>query len=406
MHTSSIRLVLFSLFLAGLATAGAPQKSSIGSESTKSGPSLAAAAKRAIAHDPAALATLRAAGQPGVDALAAALEAPSPLLDRVCAQFDCATSLLYWHTNLEAAKAQALREDKPILSLRLLGRLDEELSCANSRFFRATLYPNEQVNEILRRDFVLHWETVRPVPKVTIDFGDGRTLERTLIGNSIHYVLDAKGRPVDGIPGLHGAKAFAGLITRAGALARKTTALDGEERRVALMTWHRERRGEIAAAWTKDLGRNAPKWKSTRNPDQPLLDLEAATSETMWKEIADRRRNEDAALDDAARAASTKLLPPSAWDAGQIAVTKAVVENPMLRQFDVLQRSISLDGLKNERLLHPKIHEWFEKGTAPQDLNMLDERVYEQLFLMPLSDPWLGLSPRDSFSAITADGRR
>ena len=46
------------------------------------------------------------------------------------------TSQLYWYTDLEAAKAQAKRLGKPILSLRLLGKLTDEFSCANSRFFR------------------------------------------------------------------------------------------------------------------------------------------------------------------------------------------------------------------------------------------------------------------------------
>ena len=61
---------------------------------------------------------------------------------------------------------------------------------------------------MLRDEFVLHWQSVRPVPKVTIDFGDGRKLERTLTGNSIHYVLDSDGRPIDALPGLYGPQAF------------------------------------------------------------------------------------------------------------------------------------------------------------------------------------------------------
>jgi hypothetical protein len=40
------------------------------------------------------------------------------------------------------------------------------------------------------------------VPKVTIDFGDGRTLERTLFGNVATYVTLADGRVIDVVPGL------------------------------------------------------------------------------------------------------------------------------------------------------------------------------------------------------------
>ena len=48
------------------------------------------------------------------------------------------------------------------------------------------------------------------MPIITIDMGDGREMVRTITGNSIHYVLDAKGRVVDGIPGLYGATRFSG----------------------------------------------------------------------------------------------------------------------------------------------------------------------------------------------------
>src|SRR5664279_3744942 len=111
-------------------------------------------------------------------------------------------NLLTWYTDLAAAIAEARRTQRPILSLRLLGRLDQELSCANSRFFRRMLYPEPRINRVLRERFVLHWESVRPVPIVTIDFGNGKKLVKPITGNSVHLVLDMYGRPVDAIPGL------------------------------------------------------------------------------------------------------------------------------------------------------------------------------------------------------------
>src|SRR5215831_14455121 len=130
-------------------------------------------------------------------------------LDAICAQYDCSASRLYWYTDFEAAKAKAREEHKPILSLHLLGRLDEELSCANSRFFRTVLYSNAQVGALLRDHFVLHWQSVRPAPRITVDYGDGRKLESTITGNSIHYVLAADGAIVDALPGLYGPATFA-----------------------------------------------------------------------------------------------------------------------------------------------------------------------------------------------------
>src|SRR5437763_15826444 len=44
---------------------------------------------------------------------------------------------------------------------------------------------------------------VRPVPQVTIDFGDGRKLKRTLGGNTVIEICLPDGRVVDAFPGLY-----------------------------------------------------------------------------------------------------------------------------------------------------------------------------------------------------------
>lgn len=130
------------------------------------------------------------------------------VMDQVGGARYSSRSQLFWHTDLEAAKAESQRTGKPILSLRMLGRLTDEYSCANSRFFRTTLYSSPAIAERLRERFVLHWKTVRPVPVLTINFGDGRVLKRTITGNSAHYVLNARGEPLDVLPGLHAPVAF------------------------------------------------------------------------------------------------------------------------------------------------------------------------------------------------------
>ena len=124
-----------------------------------------------------ALEKLRQAGPAGLDALlsahaekikmfarpsvvaasnAAGWERLRAALDAVGQQRDCYASRLYWFTDMEQAKAASRASGKPILSLRLLGKLNEEYSCANSRFFRTTLYANADVSKYLRDHFVLH----------------------------------------------------------------------------------------------------------------------------------------------------------------------------------------------------------------------------------------------------------
>src|SRR5689334_2727821 len=84
--------------------------------------------ERALSTSPeeanAAIAELRAAGQTGVDALAAAgakltdrdeIARYRAALDRVCRQRDCYASHLYWYTDLTEARRVARAQHKPIL---------------------------------------------------------------------------------------------------------------------------------------------------------------------------------------------------------------------------------------------------------------------------------------------------
>jgi hypothetical protein len=184
-----------------------------------------------LAERDKAVAGLRQAGPAGMAALLAACpdgtcRASQEVFDKVCGVHDCPDLRLFWYTDLEAAKAAAQATGKPILSLRLMGRLDEEFSCANSRFFRTVFYQNATINKLLRDRYVLHWRSVRPVPHVTIDFGDGNRVEQTLTGNSIHYILDANGRVLTPLPGLYGPAAFQRALREGEKSARAAAVLD------------------------------------------------------------------------------------------------------------------------------------------------------------------------------------
>ncbi|HVW02266.1 MAG TPA: hypothetical protein VHB77_18075 [Planctomycetaceae bacterium] len=319
-------------------------------------------------------------------------------LDGIAAQKDAHTSLLYWHTDLEAAKAQARAENKPILSLRLLGNLSDELSCANSRFFRTTLYANQKIGDYLREHYVLHWQSVRPVPVVTIDFGDGRVLKRTVTGNSIHYVLDSEGTVREALPGLFGPQAFLRQLQNADAFIKELAALTPESRAARQVEYHQQRQAEIVAAWARDLRQLK---RITDEQDASTAALTELTTDEVWNQLA-QLHNEDARLDPRT-AALVRPQFPAARVAGRIAAPKGAVENPLLRMLANFQSSISLDSIRNEYTLHRQIHEWFAAGTV-YDLNGLNERVYADLFLTPSADPWLGLVPNNVYTGLANDG--
>jgi hypothetical protein len=70
------------------------------------------------------------------------------------------------------------------------------------------LFSNDLVANNVNRFFEPAWETVRPVPIVRIDFGNGNVLTRTLHGNIATYACTADGQVLDILPGIYQAPAY------------------------------------------------------------------------------------------------------------------------------------------------------------------------------------------------------
>jgi hypothetical protein len=398
-----------------------------------------ALARKAVSGDAAAIDELRALGPAGLDALRAQYAdeikahianptAPrdeqwqriTAALDAVAQQKNSYISGLYWYTDLDAAKKASKTLGKPILSLRLLGKLTDEFSCANSRFFRTVLYPNDDVSAVLRDRFVLHWRSVRPVPIVTIDFGDGRKLERTLTGNSIHYILDSQARPLDALPGLYGPRAFLRGLSNAEKLFQSLAGKNEQERKILLQAYYEARHNKIAAAWTIDtekIGGKVPQgFKIYPGPNGTEAQLVAAqaitkmvteanilagmnlvgdelgkiTDEAAWKKIAELHAGE-AILDDRAITLIQHQNPTLSEDELKRLVTR-------------FQGLVALDTVRNEYLMHTKLYTWLRKDPARDDVEKLNKKVYDSLFLTPGSDPWFGLFSSDLYTALDNGG--
>jgi hypothetical protein len=315
-------------------------------------------------------------------------------IDEVGGQRYCSVSRLYWHTDFRRAQAEAQRTGKPILSLRMLGNLTDEFSCANSRFFRTTLYANAEISKLLREKFVLHWSSVRPVPRITIDFGDGRKIERTITGNSAHYALAADGRTLDGLPGLYGPAAFLEWLNRVEHLAQMYNRAGDSERDGLLAAYHARRMSQIDENWKADLAQAGI--ASSLTPAE-------MTDEAAWRQVAALHAVK-AALDPAS-VELIRLQNPNAIQAGRLALTKSRVEDPVVRLVANLQSDIALDTVRNEYQLHRRIHERLAgDAAASHSADVLNEWVYAELFLTPSSDPWLGLAPANAYTALPNNG--
>src|ERR1041384_1523327 len=80
---------------------------------------------------------------------------------------------------------------------------------------RSVLFSQPSVASFLSGSFECAWESVRPVPHVFIDFGDGHTLERTIRGNVATYVCTPEGETIDLVPGLMDASEYTARLGQA-----------------------------------------------------------------------------------------------------------------------------------------------------------------------------------------------
>lgn len=354
----------------------------------------------------------------------------SAALDAVSQQKDSYLSGLYWYTDLAQAEAAAKSSGKPILSLRLLGNLNEEFSCANSRFFRTVLYSNANVSQALRDRFILHWQSVRPAPRITIDFGDGRKIERTITGNSIHYILDSDGHVVDALPGLYGPAAFLRSLVQIEDAFKQLAKAGDSKTMPALSAYHRDRLNKVNLDWLADVQKIGGKIPQgvvvVRNEDGTPAALEitslamtksvteasilrsmtagsdalsSITDEAAWKKIALLHRA-DAQLD----ARSISLIQRQTQKVFMTDGAKTAPDKGLAKLIEKLELNIALDSVRNEYLLHPKLHAWLASGLASKDLNAFNEKVYAELFLTPKSDPWLGLFSPEVYTALESAG--
>ncbi len=436
MKIKIIRLVTFmALFSVGSAFAETRSKTELAQ--------LAISADSAVSSE--AVKSLRALGRDGLDTLFLTFANEiakftqtgettdewrriAAALDTVAMQKDAYSSNLYWFTDIEEAKKAADKSNKPILSLRLLGNLNEEFSCANSRFFRALLYSNSEVSKFLRENYVLHWKSVRPAPKVTIDFGDGRKIERTLTGNSIHYILDENGGIVDALPGLYSPSGFLKYLKSGfeiGQLMDKSPEAEKEAvalryRKLMFEDIKMKRDKSVATAKVTlvepkdgtDALEIAPRAATKMVTERRILMNINGTQKFINPEVYDNfsRYDPQVNLEDWKKLAKL-YAGATKFDASSVAFirrqnkTTGLTEAEMTRLLSNLENYVALDTTRNDFLFHMKLYEWLNQySRVPPEIESFNSRVYAELFKTPDSDKWLGLYTTDVYTALDGNG--
>jgi hypothetical protein len=219
------------------------------------------------------------------------------------------------------------------------------------------LFSKESVAKFIDTHFEPVWQSVRPVPIVQINFGDGRVLTRTLHGNILTAVCDADGRVLDALPGIYTEKTYLDRLNQLQLLARYVKSKPAAKQSEVLRSYH-ERQAE-----------------AIRKQEPPQV-------------FAMRRK--------------------------QVPITKRVIENPMEVMLVAAQpgkatpaepkdadAKLPKDELANWKLLEEdtrlnettrrlQIHELLAR-TGPASPDKVTRPIYKDVLHADLDDPYLGL---------------
>jgi hypothetical protein len=281
------------------------------------------------------------------------------------------------------------------------------------------------VARYIQENFVPCWESVRPVPKVTIDFGDGKVLERTLQGNTVMYVCLPDGRPVDAYPGIYTGQALRKGLEETLQLVRGLGPLEryGEPAEAEIRAWHRARvsrsveneirRITLSKAFVESplldalgIGRKAafalrpggPPAGGPSGPETAPADGRAATQEAAPDPLADP----EAALARLSEKIEDVSKQPATVEQLRARYAKLPEEKrPSPEKLGAM--AVQLDSDTNLRSVRPAVHLLFAGFETLPDAGACSSAVYRKILRVPLDDPYLGLA--DALVPGTPDGR-
>jgi hypothetical protein len=219
------------------------------------------------------------------------------------------------------------------------------------------LFSQESVADFINANFEPVWETVRPVPIVRIDFGNGTVLTRTLHGNILTSVCNSDGMVLDALPGIYLEKTYLDRLNQLRLLAAYVQTKPAEKRAEALASYHKTQAEALEKKDTPERfvakRKVAPIGKAAIERRVELIVLEKPDPTTLVKEDA----------------------------------TKPTVSSPEdLKYWDLLAQDTTLNETTRRRQIHELL---CDKGLVHPDI--VTKPIYKDVLHADLDDPYLGL---------------
>lgn len=272
----------------------------------------------------------------------------------------------------------------------------------------------KEIVDLLSKQVIPCWESLGPVPKVTIDFGSGKKLHRTLGGNIVLYLLLPDGRVVDAFPGVYTSTDFLEELHPALDFVRD---FGFDVPSDSITNWHVERTSLIrpAAGSKREYLEDVP---SARDP-WVIIDQTSGIDSDRYN-VAGSNAGKAASESGLLRALGAKPLSAKPRDrkkvdpwiiseknpdklkaydefeklTGQIEdLSKRPMTAGMLKSlFPNRQEIVQEDSKFNRKFTRSAVHLMFASSTRLPEINEVRDMIYKKILHIPIDDPYLGLS--------------
>jgi hypothetical protein len=223
------------------------------------------------------------------------------------------------------------------------------------------LFSKDAVANFINHNFEPAWESVRPVPIIRIDFGNGKVLTRTLHGNIATYVCTAGGRALDILPGIYEPQTYLHSLNQFRLLHNYV--VRSEDQGVARLKEYHE--GQVRAL--------------KENEAPPQFVNHAGLSKRM--------------IEGGILAALVSGKEAQQWNASSPKTGNPSDKAQLESKGDIASwRILAEDTRINETARRLQIHEMLATA-GPVQPKLVTKKLYKEVLHADLDDPYLGLGP-------------
>jgi hypothetical protein len=219
------------------------------------------------------------------------------------------------------------------------------------------LFSNETVAAVINYRFEPVWVSLRPVPLITIDFGNGKIVRRTLHGNVATYACTSDGTVLDILPGIYEPKTYVDRLGQLNLLFKMVENGKDKLQGLSMLNIYHRRQFEALNA---------------KNPPLELSEMRMAS--ITGAEAASRILMQPARRIRTRAAFANKEKVPTKLKEGELANWEALAK----------------DTEQNETIRRRAIHEYLlkQKNVKPDDVA---KWIYREVLHADLDDPYMGL---------------